>query len=66
MAEKAKTFIQLRSELDTILEELQRDDADIDVAMKSYERGMELVALLEAQLKLAENKVTKLKSKFDA
>jgi exodeoxyribonuclease VII small subunit len=65
MAEKLKTFTQLKAELDEVMEELRRDDADIDSAMKSYERGMELVALLETQLKTAENNITKLKAKFD-
>ena len=61
-----KTFAELKAELDEVLDSLQADNADIDEALKSYERGMELVGLLEAQLKQAENKVTKLKKKFDA
>lgn len=63
---KEKSFAELKAELEEVLDALQRDDAEIDDALKSYERGMELVGLLEAQLKQAENKVTKLKKKFDA
>ena len=61
-----KSFTELKAELDEVLESLQAEDADIDQALKSYERGMELAGLLEAQLKSAENKVIKLKKKFDS
>lgn len=60
-----QTYLGLKQELDEVLDSLQREDIDIDEAMKAYERGMELVTLLEAQLKLAENKIVKLKTKFD-
>ena len=49
-------------ELEAILLELQQDDLDVDIAMQQYERGLELVKLLEQYLKTAENKVTKLKA----
>jgi len=61
-----KTYKELKNELDKILEVMQRDDIDVDEALKAYQRGMEVVTELEAYLKKAENKIVKLKAKFDA
>ena len=66
---KAKTTIDyeaLRAELDTLLDELQREDLTVDKALMDYQRGLELVRQLEAYLRTAENTVTELKAKFDA
>jgi len=52
------------AELETILVALQTGELDIEVAVKQYERGLELVTALEAYLKTAENRVTKLKAQF--
>jgi len=38
------------------------DDLDVDAAMAAYERGLKIVAELQAYLKQAENKVTKLQA----
>ncbi len=62
---KQPTYAELRQELDIVLGTLQQDDIDVDDALKAYERGMELVHQLEAALKVAENKITKLKAKFE-
>ncbi len=59
-----KNYEQLKTELDFILLELQREDMDVDLALKHYERGLELVKELETYLKTAENKITELKVKF--
>jgi exodeoxyribonuclease VII small subunit len=59
------TYAELKLELDELLDTLQQDDISVDDALKSYERGMELVNLLESTLKDAENKITKLKAKFE-
>jgi exodeoxyribonuclease VII small subunit len=66
MATKKTDYAELQRELDSILERLQHDEVDIDAAVKSYERGMEIVKELEAHLKAAENKVTKLQARFEA
>jgi exodeoxyribonuclease VII small subunit len=67
MAKDVKQDYQaLSSELESIVLNLQQDSLDIDEAVKRYERGLELVAVLEAYLKTAENKVTKLKAQFPA
>ena len=62
---KQLTYAELKLELDTVLDMLQSDDISVDDALKYYERGMELVKELESTLKEAENKITKLKAKFD-
>lgn len=59
---KDVSYQELSSELELVLEALQQDDIDIDVALQKYERGLELVKQLEAYLKTAENKVSKLKA----
>lgn len=65
MTKKDKSYAELKSELDQLLELLQSEDIDVDDAIDKYERGIELVGKLEAKLKLAKNKVTKLKLNFD-
>lgn len=54
----------LADELDDILVELQQADLDVDVAVKKYERGLELIKELESYLAAAENRVSELKAKF--
>lgn len=66
MAKTEPTYAELKQELDAVLDTLQGDDLSVDDALKSYERGMELVKQLESTLKEAENKITKLKAKFDS
>ncbi len=59
---KQPNYEKLQEELETILSELQREDLDVDQALKHYERGLELVRQLEDYLKNAENKVRELSS----
>lgn len=66
MVSKERTYAELKLELDELLDNLQQEDIDVDDALKTYERGMELVKQLEDKLKSAENKIIKLKAKFDA
>lgn len=65
MTKPDKTYAQLKAELDELLELLQSEDIDIDEAVERYQRGTELVKLLETKLKQAKSKVTKLKVNFD-
>jgi len=58
------SYASLKAELDQVLAELQREDLDVDTALKNYHRGLELVQELQTYLKTAENKVTKLQAKF--
>lgn len=59
-------YASLKAELDSVLAELQREDLDVDIALKHYERGLELVQQLETYLTTAENRVTELKARFSA
>ena len=58
------TYQQLSTELESIIVELQSADSDIDLAIKHYERGLEVVKQLDDYLKTADNKITELKAKF--
>ncbi len=61
-----KTYQELSRELDDILGKLKDNDGDIDQALELYEKGAALAKQLEAYLKTAANKVTKLKQSFEA
>ena len=61
---KEQSYQEWSAELNDILLELQQENLDVDVAIKHYERGLELVKELEKYLSDAENTVTKLKAKF--
>lgn len=58
-------YAALKSELETVMLELQRDDLAIDAALQHYQRGLELVQQLERYLATAENTVRELKAKFN-
>lgn len=53
-------------ELDEILTKLQSNDLDVDEAIKLYERGMEVAKEIEKYLKEAENKITKIKTRWQS
>ncbi len=55
----------LKTELDEVMLELQREDLDVDAAFKHYKRGLELIQQIEQYLITAENKVVELKAKFN-
>ena len=59
----APTYQTLKTELDTIMAELQREDLDVDTALKQYQRGLEVVRQLERYLKTAENTLSELRAK---
>lgn len=65
-AKSNASYKQLSEELETILNELQSGELDIDEAVKKYERGMQVLKALETYLKTAENKVQKIKASFDS
>lgn len=65
-SEKQPDYEELRSELESILADLQGGDLDIDQALVRYGRGLELVRQLEEYLANAENTVRELKAKFNS
>ena len=58
----AKTYKQLQTELDEVLEELQSAELDIDKALDLYKRGQKLIAQLEDYLQNAKNEIERLKA----
>ncbi len=66
MTKATVDYQALNRELETVLAELETGGDDVDVAIKQYQRGMEIVVQLEAYLKTAENKVQKVKASFNA
>ena len=65
-AKPAKSYEELKNELDGVMLALQREDIGVDEALEHYQRGLELLQAVEVYLKTAENKVTELKAKFKA
>jgi len=58
---KEVNYQAMRAELDEIVEQLQEGTLDIDEATKQYERATQLIKQLEDYLKVAENKISKVK-----
>ncbi len=56
---KEKSYRELNDELDGIISRLQSSDLDVDQVVKEYEKASVLVKQLEAYLKSAGNKITK-------
>lgn len=54
-------YAALQSELDEIVGLMQRDDTNVDDALKFYARSLEIIKQLEAYLVAAENSVRELK-----
>ena len=65
MTKQEIDYTALRIELDEILASLDDDSLDVDEMTKRYERGMQVVTLLEKYLKDAENKVQRIKAQWD-
>lgn len=62
----ASSFRESLKELETITQALESDNVDLDEALKHFERGTELAAQLQAELKAAELKIEKIKGQFQA
>lgn len=60
-----KTFSELQAELEGIIDWFESGNPDIDQAAEKYEQGLRLAAELKDRLEETENKVTKLKQRFD-
>lgn len=54
-------FQSLSQKLEAVLAKLQAPDVHVDEAVKLYEEGLRLIAVLEKHLRQAENKIEKLK-----
>ena len=56
-----KSYRELQSELDMVLEKLQSSELDIDRALELYKKGQELTKQLENYLQNAKNEIEHLK-----
>jgi exodeoxyribonuclease VII small subunit len=63
--DKNANYQDLKTELDDVIFNLQRDDLGVDEMIELYEKGQKLIKRLEDYLKTAENKITKLKTEFE-
>jgi exodeoxyribonuclease VII small subunit len=64
MSEEKFTFTKAYKEIEEINEWFQREDIDLDEALKKYERGMELIKKCKERLRQAENKFEEIKKKY--
>jgi exodeoxyribonuclease VII small subunit len=65
-SKKPKTYQQMASELNDLIEWFESDSVNLDEAVGKYEQAMELLSQMEDFLKTAENKVKKISAKFDS
>jgi len=52
-------------ELEAITAWFESDEVDLDAALHKFERGMELANVLKQELQQVENRVEKIKRRFD-
>lgn len=52
-------------ELEAITEWFESEEVDLNAALAKFERGMQLAGELKSELDQAENRVEKIKAKFD-
>ena len=55
-------YTELSQELNELMARLEQGDLDIDVAVECYDRGLQIVSILETNLLQAENRVSDLKA----
>jgi exodeoxyribonuclease VII small subunit len=60
MAKLTKSYRELMTELDEVIELLHAENVDVDEALKLYEKGKALTKQLTAYLEQAENTLTTL------
>lgn len=65
MTKPMDDFGKRLAELEAITAWFESDESDLDKALAKFEQGMELAAGLKADLKAVENRVEKIKAKFD-
>ena len=60
------TFEQAQQELEQIVERLERGEADLDEAIRLWERGEELYRICIGKLESAQGKIEELAQRVDA
>lgn len=66
MANTERDFGAKLTELEKITEWFESDEVDLNEALQKFERGMELADQLKKELETVENRVEKIKQRFDA
>jgi len=62
---KQTSFADAFAQLEELTQWFETQDVDLDEGIKKFERGLELAAICKKKLAEVENKVEKLKAKFD-
>lgn len=62
---KQPSFADAFAELEALTQWFETQDVDLDEGIKKFERGLELAAVCKKKLSEVENKVERLKMKFD-
>lgn len=66
MTKEAADFGAKLKELETITAWFESDEVDLNAALAKFERGMQLADELKRELQQVENRVEKIKARFDA
>lgn len=59
-----KSLSDLQTELESVINWFESDEADIDQAEAQYQRGLEIAEELKSRLQETRNNITKLKKSF--
>lgn len=65
LSKKQPSFGEAFTELEKITAELESDTLDLDRAIEKFERGLELSQQLKLKLRGVEQRVEKIRQKFD-
>jgi exodeoxyribonuclease VII small subunit len=55
-------YIELSQELNGVMTRLEQGELDVDEAVECYDRGLQIVSILETHLSDAENRVSELRA----
>jgi len=64
MAKDIFNFEKSFSELESITEEFEKGEIDLETGLKKFERGLELAGMLKKRLDEIENKVIEIKGRY--
>lgn len=62
---RTPSFGDAFSELEKVTEELENENLDLDKAIEKFERGLALAQQLKTKLRSVEQRVEKIRKKFD-
>jgi exodeoxyribonuclease VII small subunit len=58
MTNNTQDYKSMMQELQSLINDMQTEDLDVDLVISKYERGQKLLAQLKKYLETAENKIT--------